>query len=305
MNIFINVNMYMPTASASTTTSDRDIIFFWKAYEDFGEFSQWYKSVFTYDHKTFDTAEQYMMYMKAIIFGDDDMAIRILRSRGVHPAEHRDMGRRVAGFDEIKWMGISMRVVVNANYCKFTQNSELMKKLLDTNGKMIVEASPYDKIWGIGFDSMNALSNRSRWGNNKLGSCLMTVRDMIADIFSLMRSDMDMKIPVNTTTILMCYFCFSMTILKPRDVKEDDPTTIFMVTTCSCCVETKILAFGEMKDDMIERMIFYIREKTGRTSNIGLIMSRYPKMIKHPDMIRFMDVNGCSLVKIPSTGTAT
>lgn len=297
--------MYMSTTPTSCITPGSDIILFWKAYEEFGEFSQWYRSVFVYGDKTFDTAEQCMMYMKAIIFGDGDMAIEILRSRGVHPAEHRDMGRRVAGFDEVKWMGMSMRVVVSTNFCKFTQNDELMKKLMDTDGKMIVEASPYDRIWGIGFDSMNALSNRSRWGNNKLGTCLMTVRDMIADTFSLMRGDMGMKIPVNTTTILMCYFCFSMTILRPKHEKADDSATTLMVTTCSSCMETKILAFGEMKGDMVERMIFYIHERTSKTGNIDLITSRYPKMIKHPDTIRFMDVANCIVTKIPSARTPT
>jgi ribA/ribD-fused uncharacterized protein len=64
----------------------------------------------------------------------------------------------------------------DANYAKYTQNELLKKKLLDTNDKILVEVSSYDKIWGIGFTKENTLENIHLWGKNLLGNVLVKVR---------------------------------------------------------------------------------------------------------------------------------
>jgi len=77
-----------------------DVIFFWRINDDYGEFSQWYRSEFICEDLMFSTAEQYMMYKKATIFGDNKIADMILNSSRAHPGEHKRMGRMVANFDD-------------------------------------------------------------------------------------------------------------------------------------------------------------------------------------------------------------
>ena len=151
-------------------------VFFWKAGGEFGEFSQWFYSPFVYNGKTFRTAEQFMMYMKAVIFNDKAVANKILNTPRAHPAEHRKMGRSVRGFSNEKWNKESMAIVVMANILKFTQNEDLMRTLLSTTGAILVEASPMDPIWGIGFGAETAADNSAFWGENRLGQALMWTR---------------------------------------------------------------------------------------------------------------------------------
>lgn len=156
--------------------SDTKYIFFWKATENYGELSQWYRSSFTHNGMTFETAEQYMMYEKAMTFGDEVVANRILSTPWAHPNEHRKLGRTVRNFDVDTWNRESMHVVVTCNILKFAQNEDLKNVLMGTQGKMLVETSPFDRTWGIGFSEANAVHNVNFWGQNKLGEALMWVR---------------------------------------------------------------------------------------------------------------------------------
>lgn len=85
-------------------------------------------------------------------------------------------------FDEETWKENRYRIVKEANILKFTQHSDLKEKLLATKGKMLVEASPRDRIWGIGYGAKNALANKESWGLNLLGLVLVEIRDeMLAE----------------------------------------------------------------------------------------------------------------------------
>lgn len=79
------------------------------------------------------------------------------------------------------WKKNADRVVEDANYFKFSQNEDLREVLLDTGERMLVEASPDDKIWGIGFNSEDAEGRESEWGNNGLGKALMKVRERLRE----------------------------------------------------------------------------------------------------------------------------
>lgn len=162
-------------------TAVNNPVFFWRKDEAFGEMSQWYSSPFECNGLMFANAEQFMMFGKAEIFGDTAMAQIILKSSDAHPARHRKMGRTVANFDQSVWDSHSMKVVVTGNVCKFTQDARLMELLMSTGDRMLVEASPTDRVWGIGFDEISAMANISRWGENRLGKALMTTRIMIAN----------------------------------------------------------------------------------------------------------------------------
>ena len=154
-------------------------VFFYRVEGQYGFMSQWQYSPFTLNGKRFATAEQFVMYSKAEIFGDTGVASAIMNSYTIHPAQHRRMGRSVRNFEEDVWSHMSLSVAVIANLCKFTHSDEMRNMLMRTNERMIVEASPFDSIWGIGYTAESALANRSRWGQNKLGEALMIVRNMI------------------------------------------------------------------------------------------------------------------------------
>jgi ribA/ribD-fused uncharacterized protein len=166
------------------TVDKNRYVFFWTTTQDNGYLSQWHNSPFIYEGKGFVTTEQFMMYKKAELFRDYAMAEAILTSSERHPATHREMGRLVSNFDEMRWMNESPMIVRLGNLCKFTQNNDLKNKLLSTGDKIIVEASAYDSIWGIGFNKDKAIENIDKWGSNKLGLALMDVRKVIREQYS-------------------------------------------------------------------------------------------------------------------------
>ncbi|KAM3497494.1 hypothetical protein MY10362_009155 [Beauveria mimosiformis] len=166
--------------SISNTNSVRDrYILFWREWGNHGVFSQWFKSPFVCDGMKFSTAEQFMMYGKARIAGDIEYQNTILNTPDAHPREHKRMGRSVRNLDINTWENLGMDVVTIGNLCKFTQSDQLRNMLLETGTKTLVETNPHDRIWGIGYDDIDALKHTDSWGQNKLGKVLMRVRDMI------------------------------------------------------------------------------------------------------------------------------
>lgn len=142
-------------------------------------FSQWYDCRFTVDGVEYSTAEQYMMSQKALLFGDEKIYAEIMEAS--HPKQFKDLGRKISGFDDRIWNQHRTDIVINGNVAKFSQNQELKYFLLNTNSRILVEASPHDNIWGIGMDSKDTrCENPNLWdGENLLGFCLMEVRDII------------------------------------------------------------------------------------------------------------------------------
>jgi ribA/ribD-fused uncharacterized protein len=148
--------------------------FFWR-----GPFSQWHPSRFVVGGITFTHAEQFMMYAKAMVFGDRDSAERVLQAKT--PREQKALGREVQGFDEAVWVLFREGVVFQGSYAKYRQNPELRAALLATQGTTLVEASPTDRIWGIGLAEDDARArDRTQWlGLNLLGEALTRVREVL------------------------------------------------------------------------------------------------------------------------------
>lgn len=147
-----------------------------------GCLSQWYKSHFfsVVDH--YCCMEQYMMSQKARLFGDDEILQQILSCDD--PKEIKALGQKVRNFDETVWGEAKYSIVLNGNYKKFSQNPQLKSFLLQTGDKILVEASPYDGVWGIkmGESDENA-QNPLKWrGQNLLGFALMEVRDVLREV---------------------------------------------------------------------------------------------------------------------------
>jgi hypothetical protein len=120
-----------------------------------------------------------MMYQKAIMFDDLDTADKILQS--TEPKEQKALGREVKNFDAKAWDMEARDIVYVGNFNKFIQNEQLLKKLMATGHRTLVEASPYDKIWGIGFDEAAAKRTpKSEWkGTIWLGLELTRLRNNI------------------------------------------------------------------------------------------------------------------------------
>ena len=144
-----------------------------------GPFSQWYSSKFIIESQVFTQAEQYMMFKKAELFGDEEMARRIMGTDS--PRDQKAFGKLVAGFNKDTWEAVARDIVFRGNMAKFTQNPDLRDYILETGDDIIVEASPYDVIWGIGLAEDNPLAlDQSNWrGKNWLGDVCMAVRDAI------------------------------------------------------------------------------------------------------------------------------
>jgi len=160
-------------------------LFFWRAGESEGGYlSQWAPSTFTDGRHTFANAEQYMMYRKAVLFIGDDDNHEVVRTilREHDPANLQKLGRLVPGFEQVVWDRRKYGIVVDGNMLRFGKNPELRQRLIDTGNRELVEASPKDRIWGIGYNASSAPKvGRSRWGENLLGKALMDVRRALAE----------------------------------------------------------------------------------------------------------------------------
>lgn len=162
------------------------IIYFWGHTPNKNEMtaaclSQWYDCYFEVDGVCYHTTEQFMMAGKALLFGDEEVYREIMTAH--HPQDHKKLGRKVHGFDMELWGAKKLDIVVEGNKAKFSQNPELRAFLLSTGDAILVEASPYDKIWGIGLDRETAMKGTvSQWqGENLLGCALMEVRDWLRE----------------------------------------------------------------------------------------------------------------------------
>lgn len=161
---------------------------FWKAQStsddsvNKGCLSQWHKSHFFSVTNHYCCMEQFMMFQKAKLFDDQEMMQQILSCN--KPNKIKGLGQKVRNFDEIVWSKAKYAIVLNGNYQKFSQNPHLKKFLLQTNDKILVEASPYDAIWGIKMDESDANAhNPLKWrGQNLLGFALMEVRDALRKV---------------------------------------------------------------------------------------------------------------------------
>lgn len=150
--------------------------YFWKC----RKLSQWGETPFEADGIHYKTAEHFMMYWKGKLFkADDELLEKILNAP--HPRDTKQLGREIPNFNEKIWNKAKMSIVVSGNLAKFRSNDKLAEFLIKTGDKVLVEASPYDAIWGIHMTAADAkkVSPYGWKGENLLGYCLMEVRSIL------------------------------------------------------------------------------------------------------------------------------
>lgn len=151
-----------------------DYIAFWGSC-----FSNFFPTRFYLDGRYWTSSEKYFMYQKAITFGDEEIAEKILSSN--EPKECKNFGRQVKNFDSKKWDEVKEEVMYKAVKAKFEQDGLCRTCLLLPRymSKHFVEGSPVDKIWGVGISyADNRIANKDNWkGQNLLGKILDRVRD--------------------------------------------------------------------------------------------------------------------------------
>lgn len=144
-------------------------------------FSQWWPADFSVNDVTYKTAEHWMMAGKARLFNDSNILTKIVEAAS--PGEAKKLGRDVVNFDPAIWDEHKFNIVVEGNYYKFSQHQDLQTFLLNTQDRVLVEASPVDSIWGNGMAADHPdINDPLKWkGQNLLGYALMEVRDKLIE----------------------------------------------------------------------------------------------------------------------------
>lgn len=171
----MNIKLYKSHLLGATMDLTNKRIYFWG-----GIFSQWAKCDFVDELGVkFNCAEQAMMYHKALVFEDEDAAKAVLNEKD--PRNQKTIGRTIKNYNDEKWDKVKFDIVMQNNIFKFFQNPGWKELLIYTDGYELVEASPYDKIWGVGLGEDNPLIyDKNNWqGENLLGKAIDKARDII------------------------------------------------------------------------------------------------------------------------------
>jgi ribA/ribD-fused uncharacterized protein len=149
-----------------------EYVFFWRE-----KFSNWSIGQFVVNNIIFNCGEQYMMYKKATLFDDFYISGEILGEK--QPSEQKKLGRKVSNYDDELWSKVRKEIVKYGLRERFKQVKGLRESLISYGNRTFVEASPYDKIWGIGMDENHPdiLDSRNWKGYNLLGQILTEIKD--------------------------------------------------------------------------------------------------------------------------------
>ena len=154
-------------------------VFFHLPEEPYGYLSNWYLSSFELDGIHFSSCEQYIMYRKCMIFGDQASADAVLSTDDTETQQ--SIGKTAKGFIPAVWDGMKQPLLMRGLYAKFTQNEDLKQLLLETGDTYLVECAASDHIWACGRKlTDDRRFDITKWnGQNLLGFALMEVRSAL------------------------------------------------------------------------------------------------------------------------------
>jgi ribA/ribD-fused uncharacterized protein len=152
------------------------ITFFWGPRKENGFLSNWFPVRFDEKGVEYTSVEHYMMTQKALLFGDQNTAKKIMMAKT--PKDCKNLGGKISNFDLDTWYANRMEIVKRGIWLKFSQNPDLLDMLLSTKNNLLAEASPFDRVWGIGLNKNQAkFMHPDNWiGQNLLGKILMELR---------------------------------------------------------------------------------------------------------------------------------
>ena len=156
-----------------------DAVFFHLPQEPYGFLSNWYLSQFDLDGVHYSSMEQYIMYQKCVLFGDQATAKKVLLTDV--PSEQQKLGKLCSGYINGVWAGARQAIAMRGLLAKFSQNADLKEQLLNTSEAYLVECAHSDKIWACGIRlTESERFDATKWtGQNILGFALMEVRRML------------------------------------------------------------------------------------------------------------------------------
>ena len=155
------------------------IICFHTPDEENGWLSNWFLSKFIVDNISFSSIEQYMMYKKAEVFGDDSIMKEIMSTDDV--GKIKAFGRQVHNYNNTVWNRMRQIIIYEGLYAKYSQNNDLKEKLLKTGDSLLAECAAQDKIWATGISMKDdSRFDMNKWiGQNLLGFATMLVREKL------------------------------------------------------------------------------------------------------------------------------
>jgi ribA/ribD-fused uncharacterized protein len=159
-----------------------DKILFYSHNKTYGYMSNFYPSKFVDDNVEYNCSEQYFMKKKQELFDPTNITLANKILTNNIPSEIKKFGRQVKNYDEDIWNNMRYDIMKNGLRLKFMQNLDIKQKLINTNPKKLFEASPYDKIWGTGYNAVDTLhfieqNEEHKLGTNLLGKALEEIRN--------------------------------------------------------------------------------------------------------------------------------
>jgi len=157
-------------------------ILFYSENNNYGYMSNFYPSKFIENNVEYNCSEQYFMKNKQEMFDPTNITLSNNILNNNNPKEIKKFGRQVKNYNDVVWNNSRYNIMKNGLRLKFTQNPNLKTSLLTTNNKNLYEASPYDRIWGTGYNAVETLNKinlnkQNELGQNLLGKALEEIRN--------------------------------------------------------------------------------------------------------------------------------
>lgn len=150
--------------------SEAKVIYFYKAYDPYGCFSNFSPHPIHCSDRHWPTVEHFYQAQK--FANTPDAAIILKIHQTLTPEAAAAIGRNPRYAPRHDWPQLKQEVMWQGLLAKFQAHTDIAQVLLDTGDAQIIENSPVDYYWGCGEDGS---------GYNHLGKLLMRMRDILQE----------------------------------------------------------------------------------------------------------------------------